>query len=179
MAGTGGLRRIGALLVIALVVGLYSVALAGTAPPHNGPWAMRAYSFGVDPKLKPIDEVTGSFKVSGGKVSDVKAVTGTGNHSGCNAHVQLRSIGTATIKHATGSSGAVDYFWVGTGTELWEKVKFRELAPGSKHWVKNVASLRIYFPRGVGDFDQGFGTGDLQVTGKAVGVLCNLNFDVR
>jgi hypothetical protein len=175
IGGFGG--RCALALACVAVTGSVVAADAATAPPHNGPWAMKAYSFGLDPKLKPIDEVTGSFRVSRGKVGDVKAVTGTANHSGCNAHVQLRSIGTTTIRHATGTG--IDYYWVGTGTELWEKVKFRELAPGAKQWVKNVANLRIYFPGGVGDYDQGFGTGDLQVTGKAVGVLCNLNFDVR
>jgi hypothetical protein len=180
MAGTGGLRRVVALFVIAAAVSICSVALAATAPPHNGSWAIRAYSFGVDPSLKAIDEFTGSFKVTGGsKVTDIRGVTGTANHSGCNAHVQLHSIASATIKHVADSKTDVDYYWVGTGTELWEKVKFKALAPHAKHAVTTVASLRIWFPGGTGDYPQGVGIGNLEVTGGAVGVLCNMNFDVR
>jgi len=181
MARVGAIGRCCVLAATCVVAaGSVVAADAATAPPHNGPWAMKAYSYGVAKGLKPIDQVTGSFKVSGhSTVSDIRAVTGTENHSGCNAHVQLQSIGTATIKHVAKTSTGQDYYWVGTGTELWEKVKFRELAPGSKHWVQNVASLRIFFPGGVNDIDGGYGTGDLQVTGAAVGVLCNLNFDVR
>jgi hypothetical protein len=163
------------------VLGVCAVALAATAAPHDGPWAIRAYSFGVGPGLKPSDQFTGSFKVTGGGrvVTDVRGVTGTANHSGCNAHVQLKSVGNAVIKHVTDSSTGTDYYWVGTGTELWEKVKFKALARGSKHAVTTVASLRIWFPGGVGDYPQGVGIGNLEVTGSAVGVACNLNFDVR
>jgi hypothetical protein len=181
MVRTGGLWRIFALIAVVGVVGVASAALAASAPPHDGPWSIRAYSFGVGPGLKPIDQFTGSFKVTrgGSTVTDMRGVTGTANHSGCNAHVQLKSVGNAVIKHVADSTAGSDYYWVGTGNELWEKVKFTALARGSKHAVTTVASLRIWFPGGVGDYPQGVGIGNLEVASSAVGVVCNLNFDVR
>jgi hypothetical protein len=181
MFRTRGSWRIFALIAAVGVVGISSVALAATAPPHDGPWSIRAYSFGSAQGSPGIDEFTGSFKVTGGgrMVTDIRGVTGTANHSGCNAHVQLKSVGNAVIKHVANSTVGSDYYWVGTGSELWEKVKFQALARDSKHAVTTVAQLKIWFPGGVGDYPQGHGIGNLEVASSAVGVVCNLNFDVH
>jgi hypothetical protein len=158
------------------------VALAQTtavAPPQAGGWRITPYTSGVAAGHPGIDQFTGSFDVTkgGAAVTDLKGTSQKDVNNGCSPGVSVKMSGRAPIKHFTQSGN--NFYWVGTGRENWETLKFTFQAKHSKKVQKGKGKLRIYFPGEANAIIGGNGgIGSLQFDNNTIG-LCNLNFDVK
>jgi hypothetical protein len=176
-----GIRGVAVLAAVVAVLGASAAAAdnASVAPPHGGAWKMKPYSFGVAPGSPGIDELTGTFNVTGGGTAlvSLKGTTQHGVNSGCNPAVVVKMLGHAAIKHVDQPASAQEYYWVGTGNELWETVKLT-FQPAHGRPSTGTGKLRVFFPGGNDSISQGYGIGNLEASNKVIGI-CNLNFDVR
>jgi hypothetical protein len=178
-------RAVGVIgLMMMLLAPVGAQAQTPTVPPPTpGGWTMRPYTSGVAPGHPGADEFTGSFKVTKGSsaVVDLKGASGHTVNNGCNSGVTAKMQGQAPIKHFSKPKLGDDFYWVGTGTELWYTLKFTFQARHSHKVHKGKGKLRLYFPGGVGVFVNPDGTGgfgSLEFTNDTIG-FCNLYFDVK
>jgi hypothetical protein len=152
-------------------------------PPSPGGYTMSRYTAGVAPGHRGVNAFTGSFKVAKGSAAatDLKGTIGNQINNGCNSGVTAKMLGSAPIKHFSQPKTGTDFYWIGTGTELWYTLKFTFTAKHSHKAHKAKGKLRLYFPGGINVFvstngEGGFGS--LQFNNNTSG-FCNLYFDVK
>jgi hypothetical protein len=163
----------------AAALALPAGAVAATAPPASGTWQIKPEHSQPGPA---VDVLTGTFKVSGNRVSGLQGITQHAVNSGCDRGEHVSLVGSAPIRHAVDPSIGEDFYSVSVANpSSFVKVRLTFQGRGTKRHPAKVhrasAMMRIYFPGGTDTIGE-FTTYSNITYETAFAGTCNLRFSI-
>jgi hypothetical protein len=154
-------------------------AIAATAPPASGTWQIKPERS----QPGPADDIfTGTFKVSGSRVSGLQGITQHAVNSGCDRGEHVSLVGSVPIRHAVDPSIGDDYYTVSVANpSSFVKVRLTFQGRGTKRHPAKVhrgtGLMRIIFPGGSATTGE-FTTYSNITYETAFAGTCNLKFSI-